>query len=133
MRVVHDSQEVPEGIDHRRGPESLRAAVSRAIVLLRPHGEQALERGLQIIDVPIDEAPGPAVVTLPIGNVLTVDDAQLVLVVAEPELNVSRPLEIRLDAEELRIPFSRRLMVGRKDVEVLSPRGGDDVAIVLPS
>jgi hypothetical protein len=47
------------------------------------------------------------------GCVAAVDDAELVLVVADSELDIGGvfligPLEVRLDAEQLRVPVARR-------------------------
>jgi hypothetical protein len=65
--------------------------------------------------VPIDDNPGPAIATFCTWNVFTVNNAKLVLVIAEPELNVAWSFKIRLHTKKLRIPFPRRHVIGRKE------------------
>src|SRR2546426_10665113 len=107
MLVVHHAQDVPEWIDHGCGDES-GSALDRLLVHRGAHGHQPLEAGPDIVDVPVDyRAPGlvrPAVCSEP-----AVDDAELVLVGADAELDIrGHPLdradEVRLDAEEVRVP-----------------------------
>src|SRR5207245_10692759 len=47
------------------------------------------------------------------GRVFAIDQAQLVLVVADAKLIVSRALEVRFDAQQFSVPPLRRLQIGR--------------------
>jgi hypothetical protein len=107
MLVVHDAEDVPERVDDRRGDES-GSALGRLLVHRRAHGNQPAEGPRYIVDVPVDDRAGgpvrPAVPGEP-----AVDDAQLVLVVADAELDVhgrppDRANEVRLDAEQFGVP-----------------------------
>jgi hypothetical protein len=60
-------------------------------------------------------------VALGAGDVLAVDDAELALVVADPELDVARSLEVRLHAEELGVPRPGRRVIGGEEVDRAQP------------
>src|SRR5262245_32528965 len=107
MRVVHDPEEIAERVDRGGGDEATAAVLGR-LQLRGAHADGVGEHGVDVIDVPIDDNPGPAFVALRAGDVLAVDDAELALVVADPELDVARSLEVRLHAEELRVPLPGR-------------------------
>jgi hypothetical protein len=89
VRVVHDAQDVTEGVDHRSGDEPLLAAVRKRLVFPCSHGLQPLEGRRHIVDVPVQDG---AARTGPrrFGRVTAVDQAQLVLVFADAELYVRR-------------------------------------------
>src|SRR5437016_9875200 len=47
------------------------------------------------------------------GRVFAIDQAQLVLLVADAKLTVSWALEVRFDAQQFSVPPLRRLQIGR--------------------
>jgi len=51
MPLVHDAENVPERVDHRRGDEA-RPALDRPLVHLRAEGQQPLGAGSNVVDVP---------------------------------------------------------------------------------
>jgi hypothetical protein len=88
MRVVHDTEHVPEGVDHGCGHESRLPPRSDRLVLARAEREQTLERRLDVVNVPVGDRAARRV-GVALRRVPAVDDPQLVLVVADPELGVS--------------------------------------------
>ena len=115
MRVIHDAEDVAERVDDGGGDKP-RAMVLGRLKLGRAHREQAVERGRHIVDVPVHDHTGrPGRRT---GRcVAAIDDAQLVLVVTEAELDIRRraglrALELWSDAQELGVPRLRRLEIG---------------------
>jgi hypothetical protein len=62
------------------------------LVLPRAEREQPLECRLDVVNVPVDDGAARRL-GVALGRVPAVDDAQLVLVVADPELGVSGPVE----------------------------------------
>ena len=74
MRVVHDAQDVAKRVHHRSGDKAI-ATVLRRLQSCSTHGNGLLKLGVDVIDVPIDDDPGPAIVTLHPWNVLTVNNA----------------------------------------------------------
>src|SRR5918911_4373187 len=54
VRIVHDAQDVPKGVDHG-GSDEPRAAVAGRVVLRRPHRQQLLESCWHIVDVPVHD------------------------------------------------------------------------------
>src|SRR5215510_11907432 len=85
------------------------------------HGDGPFEHGVDVIDVPIDNDPGPAIAALGSRNVFAVDDAKLMLVITDPELDVPRPFEVRLHTKELRVPPRRCHMIGREEANRAHP------------
>src|SRR5919204_5357230 len=113
--VVHDAEDVPERVDDRRG-DPARLARGDRLVLLGAHGQQPLEGRRHVVDVPVHDRPA-RVAGGALGRVAAVGDAQLVLVVADAELDVGgwallRADEVRLDAQQLGVPVLGRLHVG---------------------
>ena len=76
--------------------------------------------------------PGPAILAFSVWNILAVNNAKLVLVVAEAELNVTRSFKIRLLIKKLRIPFPRRRMIGSKEADGAQSVQRDVVATWCP-
>src|SRR6266516_2303298 len=116
VRVVHDADDVAEGVDDRRRAEAgVVASLNDSLEDRGAQLDQALQFALQVVDVPVDDRAGGAVAYL-VRRVLGVDDPQFALEVAEPELDVRRLLEarydvVRLDPQQLRVPLPRRLHV----------------------
>ena len=115
MRVVHDAEDIAEGIDHRSSGKAL-LAVGRRLVLNRAHCEQFLVGALEVVQVPIhDGTAGCGRRTG--GCVAAIDDANLVLVIAGVKLDVGRRSgcwradEVRLDAQQLGVPIRRRVEI----------------------
>lgn len=54
MRVVHDTQEVAEWVDHCGRDEAM-ATVSRSLQLHGAHTDGSVELGVDVIDVPVDD------------------------------------------------------------------------------
>lgn len=115
MRVAHDAQDVPEGVDHRGGDEPP-AAFRERFALFGSHGQQLLEGRRHVVDVPVRDGAGRSG-PRPFGSVAAVDQAQFVLVVADAELSVPRALEVRGDAQQLRVPSLRSLQVVRLEID----------------
>src|SRR5690606_6386528 len=104
MRVVHDAEKIPERIDDRGRHKSVPEVVWR-LILRRAHLEQTRIGGLDVIDMPIAH-------DAPRIRVLGTHDAQLLRVITQTEFDVlSRNLEVRLEAQELRVPRLRRVEV----------------------
>ena len=55
--------------------QAILATVLGPLELSSTHGNGLLKHGFDVIDVPIDDFPGPAIVTLHTRNVLIVDNA----------------------------------------------------------
>src|SRR6266508_76140 len=118
VRVVHDAQHVAERVDHGGGDEPRGPAWRDRLVLLGAHRQQSLNRGVDVVDVPVHD--GAARLGRGAGRcVAAVDDAQLGLVVADAELGVgqasvgARAPEVGLHTQELRVPrYGRRHVVG---------------------
>ena len=109
MWVVHEPEHIPKGIDHR-GRDEPSLAVCEFLVLLGPHGLCLLERPGNIVDMPVDDCTTRAGLSH-LGRIATIDDPQLVLVIAEPVLDVDRVVrvrtfEVRFGAEQLRVPLA---------------------------
>ena len=89
-----------------------------------PSDEQPVERRLDVVDVPVHHR---AAGRLAVRGEPAVDDAELVLVVADAELDVGgRPVdlpdEVRLDAEQLGVPVRGGRESSAKKLTVVSPR-----------
>src|SRR5919112_3728025 len=119
VRVVHDAHDVPERIYHGGGDEPLFAAGRDRQMLPRSHRQQPLEGRWYILDVPVHDGTSRTA-RRTFGRVAAIDQAQLVLVVAEAKLDISRPrpvvawvsgrddptvefgaFEVRVDAQKL--------------------------------
>jgi hypothetical protein len=121
--VVHHAEDVPERIGHRGGNES-RPALDRLLVHRGAHGDQPLDAGADVVHVPVDHR-APGLVRPTAGREPAVDDAELVLVVPDAELDVNgrlldRAHEVRLDSEELGVPVP-----GGRDVVGEEADGGE--------
>src|SRR6266536_477114 len=77
-----------------------------------PIASKLLECCSQIVDVPVHDRTGRAG-RRRVGRVAAIDQAQLVLVVAEAKLGISRALEVSLDAQQLGVPLLRRHEISR--------------------
>ena len=88
MSIVHDAKYVAEWIGDGCRNESI-PAVGERFVFLGPHGFQSAEGGLYIIDMPIHDRSAGAERWLCRGKT-AIDETQLVLVVSNPKLGVSR-------------------------------------------
>src|SRR5690606_27270658 len=121
VRVVHDAQQVAEGVHHRGGDEP-GAALGHPLVLLGAHRQQPLERGLDVVDVPVEHGAAGAAGRCRRAEP-AVDEPQLVLVVADPELHVGQlsvragALEVRGGVEQLGVPLLGRLEVVGPEVD----------------
>src|SRR6266511_943688 len=112
MAVEHDAQHVAERVDERGGDEA-GATLGDSLELRGPERHQPLQGGRDVVDVPVHERaawPGAE-----FGRrKSSVDDAQLVLVVGDAELDVARPAprglagEVRLGTQHLGVPAGRR-------------------------
>lgn len=85
--------------------------LARFVVRRRTQAQQLLERSGNVVDMPVGDLTGRTVGRT-VRREAAVDDAQLVLIVADPELDVlGRPLlragEIWLDPENVRVPGCR--------------------------
>src|SRR5262245_53246330 len=113
--VEHDAQDVAERVNDRGGHEP-RALLGDRLELLGAQRHQPVERGRHVIDMPVDDHPAWSGRQLGRGEP-PLDDAELVLVVADPELDVTRPApgglagEVRLDTQQLGIPARSRSRV----------------------
>ena len=63
MRVVHDAQDVAERVHHRGGDKAIATVLGR-LQLCRPHRNGLPKLDLDVIDMPIDDDPGPTIFTL---------------------------------------------------------------------
>jgi hypothetical protein len=100
-------------------------------MLLRSHRQQPLEGSWHIVNVPVHDGTTRAA-RRTFGRVAAIDQAQLVLVVAEAKLDISRPrpvvpgvsgrddptvelgaFEVRVDAQQLSVPLLCRLKIVR--------------------
>ena len=87
-------EDVAERVGDRGGDEALAALAD--LVVLRGAGRWRGRTCREVVDVPGEDAPaGP-----PWTGVATVDDAELVEMVADAELDVAVADEVRLEAEE---------------------------------
>jgi predicted DNA-binding transcriptional regulator YafY len=94
--VVHHAEEVAEWVDDRRGDEA-GPALDRGFVRCRTQGQQPPEAGLNVVHMPVDDRA--AGLAWPAGRCEpAIEDAELVLVVADTELGVGEPA-FRADAE----------------------------------
>src|SRR5262245_11515417 len=82
------------------------------------HGDRPREHA---VDVPIDNDLGPAIAALGSRNVFALDDAKLMLVITDSELDVPRPFKVRLHTKELRVPPPRRHVIGREEADRAHP------------
>src|SRR4030088_2321298 len=97
--VVHHAEDVPEWIDHGCRDES-GSALDRLLVPCGAHGHQPLEAGPDIVHVPVDHRAA-GLVRPALYSESAVDDAELVLEVADTELDIrgrslDRAHEVRL-------------------------------------
>ena len=124
MGVLHHAEDVAERVDHRRADEGVAEVAWR----LEERGAQLDQAGhgrLDVVDVPVHERAGRAGLLVggagaDVAEVGAVEDAQLVLVVADPELDVGGGVvdladEVGLDAEQLGVSApGRREVVGEE-------------------
>ena len=134
--IVHDPQDVSEGMDRRSSDERLvpvahaqnlggvsegmdrrssdepLAAVCRGLVLLRAHRHQLRERCGHIVDVPVHHNTGWAD-RRTVGRVAAIDQAQFVLIVAEAKLDIAWTFEVWLDTQQFGIPVRCRREINR--------------------
>jgi hypothetical protein len=107
--------DVPERIDHGSGDPPRFSTLGDRLALLGSHGQQPFEGGRHVVDVPAhDHLSWTARRAL--GHESPVDAAQLVLVVTDADLDMGRrallrPDEVRLDAEQVRVPVLGRLQI----------------------
>ena len=109
--IVHDPQDVSEGMDRRSSDKPL-AAVCRGLVLLRAHRHQLRERCGHIVDVPVHHNTGWAD-RRTVGRVAAIDQAQFVLIVAEAKLDIAWTFEVWLDTQQFGIPVRCRREINR--------------------
>ena len=64
----------------------------------RAEGKQAVEGGLYVVDMPVDDCAGGAGSGVEVGDKAAVDDAQLVLVVAKAKFAVAWAHEVGFHA-----------------------------------
>jgi hypothetical protein len=81
-------EDVAEGVDRGGGYEALAAVLGR-FQLHGAHADSLREHCVDIIDVPIHHDPGSALVALRAGDVLAINDPELVLV--SPSRNSTYP------------------------------------------
>lgn len=73
--------------------------------------------GVDVIDVPADDNPSPAIVAFHTRNTVTVDDdAELMLAIADPKLDIARPF-VGLHTRKLCVQFPRLNVVGREEAD----------------
>ena len=118
VRVVHDAKDVPKGVDHRSGDEPRLAAVRKRLVFTCSHGQQPLDGSRHVVDVPVQDGAARACRRC-FGLVAAVNQAQLVLVVADTKLVVPRAFELRFDAQQFGVPF----LCGLKIVSPIADEG----------
>ena len=92
MGVVHDPEEVAEGVNRGGGDEAMATVLGR-LELGGAYADGLGEHGVDVLDMPVGDDPGPATMALGAGDVLAVDDPELGLVVADPELDIARAFE----------------------------------------
>src|SRR5688500_4178626 len=110
MRVVHESEDIAERIDDGRGLEA-GFAVDERLVFLGSEFFHSLERSHDVVDVPVGDGSARTGVRR-LRLEFLVDDAELVLEVAEAKLHVLWRArfwshEVGPDSEERGVPLHR--------------------------
>jgi hypothetical protein len=123
--IEHDAERVAERVGDRGGDRA-RPTHGRRRVRGGAEGVEALERAVHVVDGPVGHGSAGVVGTTA-RREAPVDDAELVLIVAQPELDVGQPavdgpLEVRLDPEQLAIPAAGGIEIIGEVGDVVSPR-----------
>jgi hypothetical protein len=119
--VVHQAEDVAERVNYGCRDEPV-ALLGDGRVLLGPECQHPLHCSLDIVDVPIDDCAGWRPASL-VGRELAGQDAELVFVIADAELEIAgalavvRAVVLRRYAEQFAIPLRRRGVIVSKEID----------------